>query len=358
MNKKEFLRSINNIDDKLLREGEEFFTPAEAERDLSVYRKKGISLKPLISAAACCAVVIAAAVFAGSLRDNMPESLVPNSAGTDTENTADFQSSEQAEQGVDIDLSTSDSDNREEQGEKPENTKQDAEGTGYQYCFVAEFDIDEVSIDGSSVEIKEGSSRFVLNITEPVQLDLKPFFSAKGDDPVSVRISVLKNGEPAKFSALGNTDVTYVDTVIGPDSEKEIPISLAADQNDDIITVAADFDSESDKDDIYMSFINLSCEPEKTQFARNCTVSQTDKMITVDMGVLDNAEEYIGYSVYVDDQVIQSVINEDQFNVKIAENGSFVVGIPTDKLKSGDVIRGAFKYGSGRTSASFKVTVE
>lgn len=115
MNKKEFLKSINNIDDKFLREGEEFFVPEEAEKSVLVYRKKRMSSMSALSVAACCALVIAAAVFIGSIGGNKPVSFSPDSAGTaDTENTIETETTDETEKVVDIDLGTSYSDYRTE----------------------------------------------------------------------------------------------------------------------------------------------------------------------------------------------------------------------------------------------------
>ena len=217
MNRKEFLKSINNLDDKFLREGEEFFAPVEAEKNLSVYKKKGISLKPVISVAACCAVVVAAAVFMGSLNGNMP--VMPGSVNT-------------------------------EEGGSEGNKDNER------------LSIADIMTSVSGVEVKGDGT---LNVTQPQEINVKLNLSAEGaGEPKPVRFFVLKDGAPISFSNGDKDNLRFNDVLFAPNSNIEVPISLKVDQEDRCISIVGMIDplsAEAEGTGVFSKcFINSACK--------------------------------------------------------------------------------------------------
>lgn len=209
MNKKDFLKSINNIDDKFLREGEEFFTPVEAEENITLYRKKRSCIKPLISAAACCAVVVAAAVVMVNVKDNLPVNTPDNS----------------------------------------------------EIFHIAQNNGVNVSVSVIGTELKEDGT---LNITNSQKITVNLNCTAEesgGSKPV--RFFVLKDGAPARFSTEDKSNVSYNDILFAHGSNIEFPISFTVDQNDRCINIIGMIDpliGEAEETGVFNKcFINSAC---------------------------------------------------------------------------------------------------
>lgn len=387
MNKKEFLKSINNIDDKFLREGEEFFAPEEAEKSLLVYRKKGITLKPVVSAAACCALVIAAAVFIGSLYGNKPVSYSPNSAGTaDPENTGETETADETENGVDIDLGTSVSEYHKEIVDNINKCKEELEGIIVHESnnIVSSCRFDHIGYGSVKEQADKAFQRFALNITEPTEVNINPVYTTHDGEPATVRFFVLKDGEPTKFSALDSTDVTFIDTVFEPNSEIEVPISFTADQNDRIISIVSlfnpDDDTKRENDSMSINFINMAFNSEISQFVQSydgsegkCRIYQNDEGVFIEADFPSDwaddpeskSEQMIGFTLYLNGQLLLPDFVGDYTAIKmiqpsnVDENGSFVIQISSEILKPGDVIHGAVLFSNdGKIAFSFKETVK
>lgn len=385
MNKKEFLKSINNIDDRFLREGEEFFVPEEAEKSFSGYRKKGIISMPVVSAAACCALVIAAAVFISSIGGSTPLSYSPNSADTaDSENTGETETADETEKGVDIDLGTSVSDYHKEIVDNINKTKEELEGIIVHESnnIVSSCRFDHIGYGSVKEQADKALQRFALNITEPTEVDINPVYTTHDGEAVKVRFMVLKDGEPAKFSALGGTDVDFVDTVFEPNSEIEVPISFAADQNDRIISIVTLFDPDDStntvEDRMCINFINMEFNSEASQFVqdngsgRECRTYQNEEGLYIEAeypadwadGSVPQIGLVAGYVLYVNGQLVPESFNEHTSlrTIYLSDenvNDLFVIQISSEVLKPGDVVQGAVYFGNdGKIAFSFKETVK
>lgn len=379
MNKKEFLKSINNIDDRFLREGEEFFVPEEAEKSFSVYRKKGIISMPVVSAAACCALVIAAAVFISSIGGSMPLSYSPNSAGTaGSENTGETKTPDETENGVDIDLGTSDSEYHAEIVDNINKTKEELESGN----IVSSCRFDHIGYGSVKEQADKDLQRLALNITEPTEVDINPVYATHDGEPATVRFFVLKDGVPTKFSALDSTDVTFIDTVFEPNSEIEVPISFTADQNDRIISIVSLFNpddsTKGENDSMCINFINMAFNSEASQFVqdngsdRKCRTYQNEEGLFIEAECSascadDSAvqiEPMVGYVLYVNGQLATESFDEHTSlrTIYLSDenvNDLFVIKISSEVLKPGDVIQGAVYFGNdGKIAFSFKETVK
>lgn len=385
MNKKEFFKSINDIDDRFLREGEEFFLPEEAEKTFTVYKKKGMTLMPAVSAAACCALVIAAAVFVSGIMSNMPVNYAPGSAGAaDSENTEETEAAEETgsadvtETDVDIGVSTSDPDYRKDIEETLDKAKEELESVN----IVSSCRFDHISYGDVKVQTGESSQGLVFNITEPTVVDLDPVYSTHDGNPVTVRLMVWKDGKPAKFSALDSTDVDFVDTVFEPNSEIEVPISFAADQNDRIISIVALFDPDDGtnmgNDRMVINFINLAFKSEASRFVqyngsnRECKTYQNEECLFIETECSESCaddsvvqiETMVGYVLYVNGQPATESFREHTSlrTLYLSDekvNDLFVIQISKELLKPGDVVQGAVYFGNdGNIAISFKETVK
>lgn len=272
MNKKEFLKSINNLDDRFLREGEEFFAPVEAEKNPSVYKKKGISLKPVISAAACCAAVAAVVVFMGGLNNNM--SVMPGSVnsenteateGTETaENAETAEGTEAAENTVEGSDITADSNYQEEieaaisSAAEAMTEEGGSEGDKDNECL----SIADILISVSGVEVKGDG---IINVTQPQEINVKLNLSAKGaGEPKPVRFFVLKDGAPISFSNGDKDNLRFNDVLFAPNSNIEVPISFKVDQEDRCISIVGMIDplsAEAEGTGVFSKcFINSACK--------------------------------------------------------------------------------------------------
>lgn len=210
MNKKEFLKSINNIDDKFLREGEEFFTPVEAEENITLYRKKRSCIKPLISAAACCAVVVAAAVVMVNVNVN---------------------------------------------GNLPVNTPADAENNS---VFLSK------TMNSSSISMAGEGTDNTFSISDPQKIEISLNYADLAiEKPETVRFYFLADGEPQSFSTDDKVGVYHYDKTFSPGSEKEITVSRKVDKTNRNITVVGVINPttpESENSGILCeSFINTAC---------------------------------------------------------------------------------------------------
>ncbi len=252
MDKKEILKSINDIDDKLLIEGEEFFTPEEPQENLSIYRKKGICLKPFVTVAACAAVVVAAAIFAANLV-NLPESFSPNSENPDNTPISD--------EGADITI-------LEPKTEATEETS--AESTEAKQTQLTDPPEDAPLLVNLKTSIPEefnpslSKEGFFVNFSQSTPFTMTCTYYTGNVKPYPVRLFVLKDGEPTNFSIGTEKDVTWVDMVFTPNSEIEFSPSFTIDENDGYISILCmyypDIAEARDTSIEQTDIINLGCK--------------------------------------------------------------------------------------------------
>lgn len=377
MNKKEFLKSINNLDDRFLREGEEFFAPVEAEKNPSVYKKKGISLKPVISAAACCAAVAAVVVFMGGLNNNM--SVTPGSANSGnteavvetegTENTDATNGAENTDEGVDITLDPQYENNILTEAQEPNEAPNS--GSENNDLFIVSV---KSSLVGAEVE-GDGT----LNITQPqeikVSLDLTTEIGSGEAKPA--RFFVFKDGTPASFSTDEAANVTYYDTMLLPDSKIHVPVSFTADKNDRHISIFCMIDptiAEITGTGVFCAdFINAACT-EILRHGENLLDIYNDNASEfegVRLGELDEEgfHAYVNFTEGKGSQYIVFFVNGQpvpafggeyrgymNYNAHSAEFDAY---IPNEFVKPGDVVYAVVIDGIERNwYASFRMTVE
>lgn len=380
MNKKDFLKSINNLDDRFLREGEEFFAPVEAEKNPSVYKKKGISLKPVISAAACCAAVVAA-VFMGGLNGNMH--VTPGSANSENIETAEgTETAENAVKGSDI---TAGSAYREETEATVSSAAEAMTEDGINITLDPQLEsniLTEVqnpseAPEGETTSGAENDNLFIvsvksslsgaeaegdgtLNITQPqeIKVSLDCTTTKGGGEAKPARFFVFKDGTPVSFSTEEAANVTYYDAMLLPDSKISVPISFTVDKNDRHISIFCIIDpmnAEVTGTGIFCAdYINIACTEGPTigeyTFQLESYDDNASELKDIKFGELDTEgyHAYINYSkgkgldyivFFVNGQPIPAFGGEYRgimcYN---ADSSLYNAYIPNKFIKSGDVV--------------------
>lgn len=377
MNKKEFLKSINNIDDKFLREGEEFFTPVEAEENITLYRKKRSCIKPLISAAACCAVVVAAAVVMVNVNGNLPVA----TASANSENTEATEGTEAAE-NADI---TADSDYQKEieaaissaaeamtedgitvtldpqyESNILTEVQNPSEAPEVEAASSSENDnlfIVDVKSSLSGTEVKENGT---LNIIQPqeIKVSLDCTTAKGGGEAKPARFFVFKDGTPVSFSTEEAANVTYYDTMFLPESKISVPISFTADKSDRHISIFCIIDpmnAEVTGTGIFCAdYINAACTEGPTlgeyTFQLESYDDNASELKDIKLGELDTEgyHAYINYSegrgldyivFFVNGQPVPA-FGGDYRGIMCynADSSLYNAYIPNKFIKSGDVV--------------------
>ncbi len=252
MNKKEILKSINDIDDKLLIEGEDFFTPEEPQENLSIYRKKGICLKPFVTVAACAVVVVAAAIFAANL-GNLPENFLPASENPDNTLISD--------EGADITI-------LEPMTEAMEETS--AESTEAEQTQLTDTPEDAPLLVDLKTGIPDEFNPLIskecifVNFSQSTPFIMTNTYYTGNVKPYPVRLFVLKDGEPTIFSTKNSKDVYSEDMIFEPNSEIEFSPSFTIDENDGYISILCMYYPDSvearDTSIEQTDIINLGCK--------------------------------------------------------------------------------------------------